>query len=215
MYKKIVTWPSQSLFKDCRDIKFNDSYFSKLDDLIDTFRVVQGYGLAAPQIGHHLRAFVINHHALGIDGYDGEHIEVINPSIECSGGEFISDESCFSVPEVSVRIKRYENCKLSFFDRSGKNHTIMAVGLASACIQHEYDHLDGKLLLNRVSNLKRSMITRKINKIRKRRVQAAELARKQFEEDSRLYSDSPEPPKKKAAPKKRKKRAKRQKRKRK
>ena len=215
MYKKIITWPNRSLFKDCRAINFNSSHFNKLDDLIDTFRVVQGYGLAAPQIGHHVRAFVINHQALGIEGYDGECIEVINPTIECSGKEFISDESCFSVPEVSVRIKRYENCKLNFFDREGKNHTIMAVGLAAACIQHEYDHLNGKLLLNRVSSLKRSMITRKISKIRKRKAQAAELARKQFEEDSRLYSDSPEPQKKKTATKKRKKRIKKQKRKRK
>jgi len=215
MYRKIVAWPSRSLYKESQPVKFKSAYFDKLDDLIDTFRVVQGYGLAAPQIGHHLRAFVLNHHALNIDGYDGEYIEVINPSIQCSGDEFISDESCFSVPEVSVRIKRYENCELTFFDRAGKSHTIFAVGQAAACIQHEYDHLDGKLLLNRVSSLKRSMLTRKINKIRKKKAQAIALAKKQFEEDSLLYSSEPTREKRSAPPRKRKKRVKRQKRKRK
>ena len=215
MYRKVIVWPQRALYKESRSVELKEPDFTKLDDLVDTFRVIQGYGLAAPQIGHQIRAFVINHHALNIDGYDGEYIEIINPSIKCSGNEFISTESCFSVPEVSVRIKRYENCELTFFDRTGKSHTIFAVGQAAACIQHEYDHLDGKLLLNRVSSLKRSMLTRKINKIRKKKAQAIALAKKQFEEDSLLYSSEPTREKRSAPSRKRKKRVKRQKRKRK
>ena len=215
MYKKIVRWPSSSLFKECRPVKFNDSYFAKLDDLIDTFRVVQGYGLAAPQIGCSLRAFVINPHAIGIDGYDEEYMEIINPVLECSGDMFISNEACFSIPEVSAGVSRYENCELKFSDRNGSQHTILAVGLASACIQHEYDHLDGLLFLNRVSNLKRSILKRKINKIRRRKAQARELAKKQFDEDSRLYEDDSSSLEKPATSRKRKKRVKRKKQKRK
>ena len=215
MYKKIVTWPSKSLFNECRPVRLYDSDFSKLDDLVDTFKVVQGYGLAAPQIGHQLRAFVINPAALGIEGFDGEYMEIINPTIECSGEEFISNEACFSIPEVSARIKRYENCELKFNDRNGSNHTLLVVGTAAACIQHEYDHLDGLLFLNRVSQLKRSMLTRKINKIRKRRASAAALAKKQFEEDSRLYESELISEKKTSPSRKRKKRIKRQKKKRK
>ena len=215
MHKKIVTWPDRSLYKECSPVQFKDSHFKKLDDLIDTFRVVQGYGLAAPQIGYSLRAFVINPQALGIEGFDGEYMEIINPQLECSGDEFLSEEACFSVPEVRARVKRYENCELRFNDRNGSDHKILAVGTAAACIQHEYDHLDGKLYLNRLSSVKRSMLTRKINKIRKKRAQAIALARLQFEEDSRLYSDDPQPAKKSSPTRKRKKRVKRQKRKRK
>ena len=121
MYKKIVTWPTRSLFNECRPVKLYDSDLSKLDDLVDTFRVVQGYGLAAPQIGYSLRAFVINPQLLGIEGFDGEYMEIINPTMECSGEEFISSEGCFSIPEVSVRVKRYENCELKFLDRSSED----------------------------------------------------------------------------------------------
>jgi len=211
VYKKIVTWPNRSLFKECAPIKFTDSYFAKLDDLVDTFRVIQGYGLAAPQIGYHLRAFVINPQMLGIEGFDGEYMEIINPTIECSGEEFVANEACFSVPEVGARVKRYENCEVKFSDRNGSQHTLRTVGFPSACLQHEYDHLEGILFLGRVSSLKRSMLTRKISKIRKRKAQAAKLAREQFQEDSMLYQD--ESPSRKKAPstKKRKKRVKRKK----
>lgn len=185
-----------------------------LDNLLDTFRVIQGYGLAAPQVGHSIRAFVINPIALGIEGSSEEVIEVINPRIECSGQEFDSMESCFSIPEVHIRVKRYENCMLTFYDRAGEQHKIAAVGLPAACIQHEFDHLNGKLFLNRVSSLKRSILVRKISKIRKKKQKALELARKQFEDDSRLYDDS-ETVVRKSATKKRKKRIKRKKQKRK
>ena len=215
MYKKIVTWPNRSLFKPSLPVNLTAKHLEKLDDLIDTFRVVQGYGLAAPQIGYPLRAFVINPQALGIEGYDQDYMEILNPVLECSGEEFISNEACFSVPEVSLHVKRYENCELRFSDRKGSDHKILAVGLAAACIQHEYDHLDGKLFLNRVSSLKRSMVTRKINKIRKKKARAAALARQQFEDDSRLYVDEPISTKKVSPSRKRKKRVKRQKRKRK
>ena len=215
MYKKIVTWPSKSLFKKCLPVKLTKSDFTKLDDLLDTFRVVQGYGLAAPQIGYHLRAFIINPHMLGIEGFDGEYMEIINPTIECSGEEFIANEACFSIPDVTARIKRYENCEVKFSDRNGSQHTLRTVGFPSACLQHEYDHLDGVLFLGRVSNLKRSMLTRKINKIRKRKVQAIKLAREQFKEDSLLYQDEATTKKKITSTKKRKKRVKRKKQKRK
>lgn len=215
MYKKVITYPSRSLYKKCKNVDVNsDTAVRMLDDLLDTFRVIQGYGLAAPQIGHSIRAFVINPIALEIEGSSEEVIEVINPRIECSGQEFDSMESCFSIPEVSCRVKRYENCLLTFDDRSGEKHTIAAVGLPAACIQHEFDHLDGKLFLNRVSSLKRSMLTRKISKIRKKRQRALDSARQQFEEDSRLYDES-ETVIQKPPPKKRKKRVKRKKQKRK
>lgn len=214
MHKKIISYPNPSLNKESRPVVLqSESDLKKLDDLVDTFRVIQGYGLAAPQIGHHLRAFVINPIALGIEGCDDEYIEVINPEIECSGEDYISEEACFSVPEVSSRVKRSENCQLKFFDRTGKHHTIAAVGHPAACIQHEYDHLDGKLFLYRISSLKRSILTRKISKIRKKREYAAKLARMQFDEDSMLYMDAPPVEKKKPVLRKKKKRIKRQKRK--
>ena len=175
MHKKVVTYPSRSLYKKCKNVDINNgSAIQALDNLLDTFRVIQGYGLAAPQIGHSIRAFVINPIALGIEGSSEEVIEVINPRIECSGQEFDSMESCFSIPEVSSRVRRYENCMLTFIDRSGGEHKIAAVGLPAACIQHEFDHLDGKLFLNRISSLKRSILTRKISKIRKKKQRVLE-----------------------------------------
>ena len=90
MYRKVIVWPQRALYKESRSVELKEPDFTKLDDLVDTFRVIQGYGLAAPQIGHQIRAFVINHHALNIDGYDGEYIEYEEKTMD-DGRKIASD----------------------------------------------------------------------------------------------------------------------------
>tara|TARA_Y100000310_G_scaffold90889_1_gene88190 strand:- start:749 stop:1399 length:651 start_codon:yes stop_codon:yes gene_type:complete len=190
MYKKIVTWPNKALSKTCVPIvlELEDSH-QLLDDLKDTFRVLQGYGLAAPQIGHSVNAFVVNPQLLEIDGYEEEVLEVLNPSISCSGELVQVKEACFSIPEISAYVPRYEKCVLTFCDREGNLEKLNLSGYPAACVQHEFDHLMGHVFLSRLSRLKRSMLIKKVKKTRKRDREIAALVKEQFEKDSALYGD--------------------------
>lgn len=190
MYKKVVTWPNKALLQTCSPVVFGPEYsYQFLNDLKDTFRVLQGYGLAAPQIGYSLNAFVVNPQLLEIDGYEEEVLEVLNPSISCSGEIVQVKESCFSIPEIFAYVPRYEKCVLTFYDREGNSKELSLSGFASACVQHEFDHLMGQVFLSRLSRLKRSMLIKKVKKTRKRDREVAALVKAQFEQDSELYSD--------------------------
>jgi len=188
MYKSIVTWPNKTLSKVCSPITTGEDSYQFLDDLKDTFRVLQGYGLAAPQIGYSVSAFVINPQLLEIEDHEEEVLEVINPSISCSGEIVRVEESCFSIPEISAYVPRYEKCVLTFCDREGNPRELNLFGFPAACVQHEFDHLTGQVFLNRLSRLKRSMLIKKVKKTRKRDRELAALVKAQFEQDSELYN---------------------------
>lgn len=161
--------------------KWDESEKSGVKDLIDTFNVIQGFGLAAPQIGIFKRAVVINPTALGIPDFEGiQALTMVNPQIKTSGEKKRSKEACFSVPHVDGFVERPQNCEVSFLDETGSKRTLSVQGYAAVCLQHEIDHLDGILYIDRMGSLSRSMTLKKMNKLEKKKRDAEREAKSAF-----------------------------------
>jgi peptide deformylase len=121
-----------------------------------------GIGLAAPQIGVPLRVAVID---LSVGKKGGELITLVNPEIVERDGMQLEDEGCLSVPGFTATVPRPTRVIVRAFDRQGQPRTIEGSGLLARALQHELDHLDGKLFLDRIHGVKRDMIVRKIRKL--------------------------------------------------
>lgn len=152
-----------------------------IDDLYDSFRILEGYGLAAPQIGIFKRAIIIGPRNLGIS--DEEVLLMLNPSVTLHGEEELFKEACFSVPYVDAFIKRSNKCVVTYTSDKGDKGSLELTGLPAACIQHEIDHLDGMLYIDRLSHLKRQILLKKIKKIEKREKKVMQEKRREFMED--------------------------------
>lgn len=156
-----------------------------VQDLLDTFNVLQGYGLAAPQIGYLKRAIVVDTRALGI----GEHtLLMINPQQELSEDVQRNKEACFSVPHVSASVTRAQSCTVKYLDVNGEEQSITASGFPAACLQHEIDHLDGKTYLDRIGSAWRNMLKNKIRKTEKKRVAKEREAQEEFDREHAAYT---------------------------
>jgi peptide deformylase len=164
MYRKVLTWPNSKLKKIAIALDKDDSV-EVIADLKDSFAVTGGLGLAAPQIGIEKRALIINPSLLDIS--TEEKLMVINPTVDVSGEVYLSNEACFSIPHISSLVPRYSHCKITFYNENWEKCELDLEGLSAACIQHEVDHLDGKLFLDRLSRLKRQILTKKLKKAHK------------------------------------------------
>lgn len=111
-----------------------------LDDMADTMYKYEGVGLAAPQVGQLIRVVVI-------DIGKGKK-ELINPVITAREGSLTDTEGCLSVPEIYGEVERAEKVTVEYYSRWNKLHTLKADGLLARCIQHEVDHLDGRLFID-------------------------------------------------------------------
>ena len=133
-----------------------------VDDMFDTMYAAPGIGLAATQVNVHQRIIVVD-----VSETHNEPICLINPElVELTGTEQM-EEGCLSVPGVFELVERADSIKVSAWDRDGKPFTLEADGLLAVCIQHEIDHLDGKLFVDYLSQLKRSRIRKKLQKSQK------------------------------------------------
>ena len=120
-----------------------------IDDMIETMREYSGIGLAAPQVHESLRVFVAHLDAEGRG--TGEPVAIVNPEIEVVGSEVIEGwEGCLSIPEIRGRVPRAAQIRVRALDRSGKRVEISARDFPARVIQHETDHLDGILFLDRM-----------------------------------------------------------------
>jgi peptide deformylase len=158
MIREILVYPNKTLKKKSLPVeKFDKELHSLLDDMYDTMSAKNGVGLAAIQIGVPLRALIIN---IPIEEQDGAQpkentIEVINPEfIECSGSTKFQ-EGCLSVPGFYEDVSRYAQVKFKYYDRYGNEHLTDTNDFLAIAIQHEYDHLEGKLFIEKLSILKR------------------------------------------------------------
>jgi len=133
-------------------------------DMIDTMYAAPGIGLAAPQVGAALRLCVID---LSVGKRGGELLTLINPEFVERDGLQLEDEGCLSVPGFNAIVPRPQRAVVRALDRTGQTRTIEANGLLARAFQHEIDHLDGLLFLNRLRGLKRDMITRRIRKLQR------------------------------------------------
>jgi peptide deformylase len=159
----IITIPDPILRKVATPVERIDDDLRRLaDDMLETMYEAPGIGLAAPQVGVSRRLVVID-----VSEKDGEKapLVLINPQILHRADEMsVYEEGCLSIPDVKVEIERPSEVEVRFLDRNGKEHIVRADGLLATAVQHEIDHLDGRLIIDFLSRLKRDMIIRRFKK---------------------------------------------------
>ncbi|KAF1685235.1 peptide deformylase [Pseudoxanthomonas broegbernensis] len=133
-----------------------------LDDMFETMYAAPGIGLAATQVDRHLRFMVID----VSEGKDAPMV-FVNPQITARDGEQVYQEGCLSVPGIFADVARAGTITVCFLDREGRERELTTDGLLAVCIQHEIDHLEGKLFVDYLSPLKREMVRKKLAKQRK------------------------------------------------
>ena len=157
----ILNYPDPRLHKVAKPVKEVDASIRRLiDDMRETMYDAPGIGLAATQVDQHIQLLIID------TSETKDHLQVfINPKIIEKSGEQDYEEGCLSVPGVYETVTRAEKVTVQALDYSGKPFTLKAEGLLSICIQHEMDHLLGKVFVEYLSPLKRSRIKNKMLKL--------------------------------------------------
>jgi len=140
-------------------------------DMIETMYQAQGIGLAAPQIGEQKRLFVLD----VSENHDQPQVYV-NPEIVAKAGEVQSEEGCLSIPSVTETVPRAETISVRALDQQGAPFEQQLTGLHAICVQHELDHLDGKLFIDYLSPLKQKRIRKKLLKQKRLATQNVEQA---------------------------------------
>lgn len=146
-----------------------------LSDMWETMYHAEGVGLAAPQIGRSLRIFLVDTVQVMEDGRESEGIKkaFINAQIiEESGIAWDYEEGCLSIPNIRGDVSRQPQIKIKYQDEQFQEHTEVYDGINARVIQHEYDHIDGVLFTDKLKPLKRKLISRKLENIRKGKVRA-------------------------------------------
>jgi peptide deformylase len=166
----IVTYPNKILKKISKPVeRFDGELHKLLDDMYETMVKNNGVGLAAIQVAVPLRALLID-----IGDEEGKQskdtlIEVINPEFLAWDGTQKDTEGCLSVPDYFDEVERYANVKVKFYDRFEKEHIMDAEGLLSVAFQHETDHLDGHLFVERLDYIKRKKFEKEWKKLLKQK----------------------------------------------
>ena len=146
---QITHYPAPVLSKLAQPVEVIDESIAKLaDKMIDIMLETQGIGLAGPQAGVNLRIFVIS-----LDGTRESAKVYINPTIEPSGKLEPSEEGCLSLPDISGKVKRFTKCKVTAQDLQGNTFTEEGEELYARVLQHEYDHLEGTLIKDKMSRV--------------------------------------------------------------
>ena len=163
--KKILTEPDPILRQKSLEVKVVDKDLQNLmDDMLETMYAANGIGLAAIQVGIPKRIIVMD---ISRDENKKEPMYFINPVIKNKNDEKARyEEGCLSVPDQFAEIERPNSCEVEFLDYEGKKQELKADGLLATCIQHEMDHLEGILFIDYLSKLKKSMIIKKLSKIK-------------------------------------------------
>ncbi len=165
---KVVQYPDPVLSRVADPVtEIEDNRLQKqIDDMIETLYSLPGIGLAAPQIGQSIRVFVFNLSAQEdlVTRYNKGPYVVINPEILEMNGEEVTDEGCLSVTGYREKVNRAYFVSLKGFDRTGKQIEMEGEGLVARLFQHEVDHLNGKLMIDRLSSLKKDIFFRKFKK---------------------------------------------------
>ena len=160
---KIINYPDPRLRTKSKPVEiFVEALVKLKEDMIETMYAAPGIGLAAVQIGKFKRMLVID-----ITEEKNAPQCFINPQITASEGVVKTEEGCLSVPAIYEPVKRFEKISIKAQDEFGEFFELEAEGLMSVCIQHEIDHLDGKLFVDYLSQMKQVRIRKKMEKLRK------------------------------------------------
>lgn len=163
----ILEFPDPRLRTKAKPVTKVDAEIVKLtEDMLETMYAAPGIGLAATQVNVHQRVIVID-----LSETKDQPMVLINPEFRVVQGEQEYDEGCLSVPGHYETVTRAEVIELTALDKTGESYTMICDGLLSVCVQHEIDHLNGKLFVDRISKLKRERIRKKLVKEQKERAQ--------------------------------------------
>lgn len=170
-------YPDEVLKQVAKPVEdFSPDLETLANNMLETMYDAPGIGLAAPQVGESVRLIVVDIRNVGDDGvFSTEHLtelesqiqyplRLVNPVVVHSEGKTTFEEACLSVPGFSENVQRAEYIEVEATSVTGEKLTLKTDGLLAICIQHEIDHLDGKLFIDRLSTIKRSMIKSKIKK---------------------------------------------------
>ena len=156
----IITAPDPRLKVKCEPVEKVDKTIARLmDNMLDTMYLAPGIGLAATQVDVHKQVIVID-----VSERRDSLVVLVNPEILESHGESDIEEGCLSVPTVYEMVPRAERVKVRAFDQNGNPFTLEAQGLLSVCLQHEMDHLRGKVFVEYLSQLKQQRVRAKLAK---------------------------------------------------
>ena len=161
---KILNYPDPRLNKIASKVMVVDKQIKVfINNLSDTMYDAKGIGLAATQVDFHKKIIVID-----ISEEKNRLITLINPELIESSGTQDTEEGCLSVPDIYEKVERSESVRVKALDVNGKEFEIKAEGLLAVCIQHEMDHLEGKVFVEYLSFLKRDRIKKKMIKKNKK-----------------------------------------------
>ena len=167
---KILEFPDPRLRKKAAPVEVVDDELRRLiDDMFETMYEAPGIGLAATQVDEHKRVLVAD----VSPEKDDPHV-LINPEIIEREGEIVTEEGCLSVPGIYAEVSRAERIRVRYLDRDGEAQEKDMDGLLAVCVQHEMDHLDGRLFVDYLSEAKRQRIRKRL--LKERRSQPAPAA---------------------------------------
>ena len=159
----VLEFPDKRLRTKAKEVAVvNEKIMALVDDMFETMYDFKGVGLAATQVNVHQRVIVID-----VSEEKDAPLCLINPEIIEKQGTEESEEGCLSVPGFFENVTRAEKIKIKALDKQGESFELEAEELLSVCIQHEIDHLDGKLFVDYISAFKRNRIKAKLDKIHK------------------------------------------------
>ncbi len=158
---RIINYPDPRLRKVCKPVEaFDEELAGLAGRMLELMRESQGIGLAAPQVGKLIRLFVCN-----VTGDPKDDLVFVNPVLSDLAGHIEGEEGCLSIPDVTVTMQRAASCRMTARDLSGKPIDKKAELLMARCWQHECDHLNGRLIVDQMSETDRIANRRKLREL--------------------------------------------------
>jgi peptide deformylase len=163
MIRPILRYGEQVLHRPAGPVaEITPDIVQLIDDMIQTMYAAPGIGLAAPQVGVPLRIFVAD---ISVGHNAADLVVFVNPEFVERDGMQLEEEGCLSVPGFQATVARPSRAVVKGLDRSGREQILEGTGLLARCFQHEMDHLDGTLFVDRLRGLQKDLIVRKIKKL--------------------------------------------------
>ncbi|GGB11263.1 peptide deformylase [Agarivorans gilvus] len=162
---EVLRFPDERLRTIAQPVNnIDDNVRTIIENMFETMYMEEGVGLAATQVNIHQQIVVID-----VSEERNQRLALINPEILEADGEALNEEGCLSVPEYRAQVPRAEKIKVKALDEHGKEQIFEAEGLLAICVQHELDHLKGKLFIDYLSPLKRQRVKTKLEKLARRK----------------------------------------------
>ena len=165
MLRPILRYGERPLHAPAEPVsRFDQNLESLIDDMVQTMYAAPGIGLAAPQVGVSLRVFVAD---LSVGRDPSQLIVMVNPEFVEREGTQLEEEGCLSLPGFNATVLRPSRAVVRGFDREGREQRVEGTGLLARAFQHEMDHLDGRLFVDRLRGIRRDVIVRKVQRMQR------------------------------------------------